>query len=770
MTELRSHPHLHLSEHIEQVSQAISGILQWHTNSDEVRRLSQLAYVAARAHDLGKGTSAFQDYIRNPTGFRGNHVLKEHTALSQLLVHLGEAFSEYSPLDHLILAMTAKAHHSGFPTVEELRDTFGGETAKCLRDQIPLIDFPGLQKETALTLSSTRFAGKPWSSAKKQMDDRLIPALKALSLDDAWHYRLAAQFIYSLLLEADKVFLAVPDAQKHLTRTPVDFDPGWVSWRTRDAPDSPINEIRTSARGKVIETWQNRTDVSMWALTAPTGIGKTLLGATWAFHERRRRLEQTGIRPKIIIVLPFLTIIDQTVAEYQRLLGYGSTELDGATLLTSHSLSDRQYGSRYDSATEAFFIDTWRSELIITTYDQFLYALFHPKSKHQMRFHHLIDALIIIDELQTLPCSLWDPFRHAAEILSERFNTRFLFMSATMPAFLPKAVSLYPDYQNLFSQFNRYILRMSITTPRTLEQFTNDLSPRLKAWQEQGHKVMLTFNTRASARFVRDWAERQIAHNNVPFSLYFVTADVAPIDRRRAVEAIRADARCLVISTQCVEAGVDLDLDLIIRDFAPLDSLVQIAGRCNRNGRRDRGTVEIVDLVTTQGRRFSEYIYHPIHLQETRRLLAARNEIQESDILPLADDYFRALSTSRNLGQEWSKKHAYWESPPTTVKQLLRPEQGEQIEFIVSKLDPGLREATSAIQDIEDRWERREAWRRIAGRIALVSVNVYLRKGFEPTDIAEEFCGQWFLRDNHYDSEKGLVMANDTPDEGVLIL
>ncbi len=770
MNNLRSHPHLRLSEHIEQVSKAITGILQWHADSDEVRRLSRLACLAARTHDLGKGTSAFQEYIHDPAGFRGNHQLKEHTALSQLLVQLGEAFADLSPLDHLLLAMTAKAHHSGFPTVEQLRETYGGETARNLRDQVSLINFAGLHHETGLEISASSVSGKPWSTAKKQLDDRLIPALKCLSLPDAWHYRLAAQLILSWLLEADKVFLAVPDAQKHLARTPIDFDPAWVSHRTAHAPESPINETRTEAREKVIETWKSHPDVRMWALTAPTGIGKTLLGATWAFHERRRRFEQTGMSPKIIIVLPFLTIIDQTVAEYQRLLGYGSTEFDSSTLLTSHSLSDRHYGEGYDSAAEAFFIDTWRSELIITTYDQFLYALFHPKSKHQMRFHHLVDSLIIIDELQTLPCSLWAPFRHAAETLSERFNTRFLFMSATMPAFLPKAIPLYPDYQKLFATFDRYVLLLNITNSRSLEQFTHELAPRLQEWQEQRRKVMLTLNTRASARFVRDWAEKQLSENHDSFPLFFVTADVAPVDRRKAVEAIRASDGCLVVSTQCVEAGVDLDLDLIIRDFAPFDSLVQIAGRCNRHGRRTQGTVEIVDLMTTQGRRFSEYIYHPIHLQETRRILAARDAIRESEILAFADKYFHALAASRNLGDEWSKKQAYWEEPPATVKQLLRPEQGEQMEFIVSKLDPDLREAISNIQTIADRWERREAWRRISGRIALVSVNLYLRRGFEPTDIADQFCGQWFLRDDHYDPHKGLIISHETPDEGVLIL
>ncbi len=121
----------------------------------------------------------------------------------------------------------------------------------------------------------------------------------------------------------------------------------------------------------------------------------------------------------------------------------------------------------------------------------------------------------------------------------------------------------------------------------------------------------------------------------------FLTADVTPADRLAAVCRIKKAKTCLVVSTQCIEAGVDIDMDLVIRDFAPLDSLIQVAGRCNRNGERARGTVEVVRLREDEGEReFSSYIYDPVLRKVTGEVLAGRAEVLEEDVFPLAQAVF----------------------------------------------------------------------------------------------------------------------------------
>jgi len=181
------------------------------------------------------------------------------------------------------------------------------------------------------------------------------------------------------------------------------------------------------------------------------------------------------------------------------------------------------------------------------------------------------------------------------------------------------------------------------------------------------------------------------------------------------------------------------------------------------------GKVEIVDLITEKGRRFSEMIYHSIHLQETWSLVKNVENIEEREILNYSDTYFSQLMKTRDLGEKHLERFARWQKDES-VKTLLRGYEGDQVSFIVAKLDSELRSEMTKLSRIKDRWDRREAWRKLAGRIARISISVYARKGFEPLEIADEACGHLFLRDQFYDSQRGLMLPDDKEENGCLIL
>jgi len=261
-----------------------------------------------------------------------------------------------------------------------------------------------------------------------------------------------------------------------------------------------------------------------------------------------------------------------------------------------------------------------------------------------------------------------------------------------------------------------------------------------------------------------DWP-RELA--SIP--LFFLSADVTPKDRLDAIKTIKEDNPCIVVSTQCIEAGVDIDMDFVIRDFAPFDSLIQIAGRCNRNGRLSHpATVEVVDLSNEQGKRYSDMVYDDVHLQVTRQLTEKITEIEEREILPLANRYFEMLTAKKDTGMEHLRKFARWEEDKS-VKELLRGKEREKYTFLVIKQDPELKDEMTKANKIDDRWKRREAWRAIAGRIAKISVSIYAKRGFDPQDIAAEYLGQWILHDRFYSTDQGLVLDDDSTG-GVLIL
>ncbi|GAI37987.1 unnamed protein product, partial [marine sediment metagenome] len=267
------------------------------------------------------------------------------------------------------------------------------------------------------------------------------------------------------------------------------------------------------------------------------------------------KISEKRIWPKAIIVLPFLSIIDQTTKEYENLLTISGEKADGTWFLTSHSLSDRKYKGGLEEDTEYFFIDTWRTELVITTYDQFLMSLMDPRVRYQMRFHNLCDSLIVMDEVQSLPCKLWKPLKEILNCLVETGNSSILLMSATLPAIIPDAKPLIEDYTSYFKKFNRYRLQFRLQGKLKIGDFCNEVLKRRDKWLQENRRVLITLNTRRSARFVRDKLAKDwpLEFSNTP--LLFLSADVTPQDRLRAIETIKKGQPCIVVSTQCIEAG-----------------------------------------------------------------------------------------------------------------------------------------------------------------------------------------------------------------------
>src|SRR5262249_12569772 len=150
---------------------------------------------------------------------------------------------------------------------------------------------------------------------------------------------------------------------------------------------------------------------------------------------------------------PFLTVIEQTADEYDCLFPGAS---DTGVITNYHSISDRTYAPDLEDQSQDFFLDTWRSDVVVTTFDQFLYALLSPKARHQMRFHHLADAVVVLDEVQAFPCGLWEPLRHVLTELTRLGSTHILAMSATQPGFLPDARELIDRPDEYFGRMKRY--------------------------------------------------------------------------------------------------------------------------------------------------------------------------------------------------------------------------------------------------------------------------------------------------------------------------
>ncbi len=780
MKELKSHPDLLLRDHIAQVKDAMEGIWKWHSGKVVSEKTSWLSFELALLHDVGKASTFFQAYIVDPPSFNGDPLEKAHTPLSLLVTLLYGEEKCLDPLDVLLLAACVYGHHSGLPRVpgknfgenqwmsRSLDDFSAGRIGKVLRKQVLSLNLELLKKEINIDLECSAISQKDILRAEIFLENKIFPVFYSLNLKDAVEFRLKTQFIFSVLLEADKTFLAIPDAKRLLRRVPKTWRSEWIEMKIAKYKEkSPVNLLRKRARHDLIDTVASDRESRIYTMTAPTGIGKTLLGATWAFMKREAIQRETGNVSKIIIVMPYLSIIEQTAKEYESLLRVGGQQPDGAWILQSHSLAERKYDPTLEDSAEYFFIDTWRTELVITTYDQFLLSLIDSRSRYQMRFHNLCDALIVMDEVQSLPCKLWKLLESVLCTLTEVGNSQILLMSATLPSFVPEAKPILKNYGEYFRSFSRYELHLKMKKKIQISDFCDDLECRLEEWLEKGKRVLITLNTRRSARIVYDHLKDcwPTFYKDIP--LLFLSADVTPKDRLKKIDVIKRNQPCIVVSTQCIEAGVDIDMGVVIRDFAPWDSIVQIAGRCNREGKQGKWLpVEIVDLVDEHNQRYSSMIYDDVSLCVTRNLLELnKSVIKEEDTLEISNNYFKQLEKLKNTGMEHLERFARWQDD-TSVRELLRGKDRKQYSFLVIDQDPSLLKAMKEANEIQDRWKRREAWRKLAGRIAQISVAVWARPGFSPEEIASEYLGHWILREGYYDPERGIRLEMGSTYQG----
>ena len=755
---LNSHPDRSLQKHVDEVRSASQKI--WLNHSGALRSnlgvLEDWIEWTVALHDAGKGSEAFQVYISDPKKYRGNKKAKAHTPLSTLVaIKTGEAFN-WEWQKTLCVAVCAASHHSRFKTADELsRYWHQNEWQEILETQVAGLNWSELADSLRCKLSRFEASVKSLQEVGLELEEEVFEdLLHEMEVDDAVRYRLTCQLTHSILLEADKAFLIMDEEERDMFRhhkcrklSPKLIDDYINSF----SANSKLDSVRQKVRGLLTDQLADTdNDSRVETMTLPTGSGKTLLAASWLLHHRNRLQTETHT-PPIVIVLPFLSIIDQTQKEYLKFLP------EDSGLLAYHSLSTREHGDTENDDVAEFFLDTWYGDVIITTFDQFLLALLEPRTRHQMRFHQLLDALIVMDEVQALPFHLWDIVNQCLTKLTEMGNARVLAMSATQPGFLPNATPLIENVDSVFGELSRYEIDLQHYQNVSIDCFVEKLKVRANGWKKD--RVLIVLNTRKSARAVRD-----ALAEDVP--VLFLTADITPRDRLATIKKIKDGTSCIVVATQCVEAGVDIDMTHVIRDFAPLDSIVQVAGRCNRHGNRPTETIEIVDLVNKNGKRFSEMIYDRVLLQITRKVLGrfcefhGSNFLPEDKILPLTKEYFALASDpneGKSIGIEITSKFARWEEFGD-VHELLRGQKGRQIQFVVIEQSPELRDRLLEASLINDRWDKRREIRKLASELAEITVSIYANDEIAPTDFADlDATGNFLmLKKGYYKSNRGI--------------
>ena len=391
-----------------------------------------------------------------------------------------------------------------------------------------------------------------------------------------------------------------------------------------------------------------------YILEAPTGSAKTLGMLNLALRLAEKKQKRSGKAPRIIYALPFIAITDQVGEVLAEVLLFAGALPDDA-LTIHHMFADFPsyiYDPSFDEEKDEIIVGRasastrlWHAPFIATTFVSLMNTIFSGVKRNILRFHRLVGSVIILDEVQSLPPKYWEILSQMLDHLIRFMHIDFIIGSATNPKPLShsfkRMISPQVD-QSLLNHINRYRLLIH-NQAETVETAIERIVKEIKSLNSR--QVMIVVNTKRTCRTIYNALTKYFSDNE----LFLLSTWLRPFDRKKTIEAIRhrldENQPVILVATQVIEAGVDLDFRTVYRDFAPIDSIIQVAGRCNRNYQYDFGTIHILNLVNEDGKSFASLVYDKVSLEVTRELLTS--EMDELETRKSVHAYFDLVKQRR---------------------------------------------------------------------------------------------------------------------------
>ncbi len=701
-------------------------------------------YLVGFSHDFGKYTSYFQNYLK--TGKPAPMNLQHHSLISAFYSVWRVSRITKDRRLWYVAFFVVKHHHGDFSDVDlnEIDRDFIGKQ---------LDDISTHSKSISQDIRDDIDGFVNWmrdlDNVLRELGKGRYGIEKENSLD--WYY--LASYVFSLLVSGDKFSSAGVQKFDRIS-IPHDIVDRYRSVRFRNSGkhiDKLRNEIYNEVMGRFF-SFQDSSLPSVLSVNAPTGMGKTLINLSLALKVRHRK----NYPSRIIYALPFTSIIDQTYDVLEEILG--STIENYRTsphryLIKHHHLAEVTY--RIDSEdvplSEALLlVDSWESEIIITTFVQLFHSLIAYRNRLLKRFHNLVGSVIVLDEIQNIPAEYWEIVRKFLKDLSKKFSIHIIFSTATKPLIFEEG-----EYEEMVENQKKYVV---VRTRSHYKKEINNLETMSGVFLESVHEAnshLVVLNSiNSSLRFYD-----MIKNGLNGYNLFYLSSNIVPRDRRYRINEIKkllaGGERVVLVSTQVVEAGVDLDFDRVWRDIGPFDSIVQVSGRCNRNYRLPEGEVIIVRLEEKRGL-VSSAVYGSLLPYITDKLLEERNTFDESDYMKMVEEYYNMLLEKgfkgiagekyKKIYRDLSKfkfneirKFAFIENLPYYIDVFVQiDEESKEIfeEFVVSVLGE---------KDIK---KRQENYARLRGKFRdfVISIPVKYADGIEmepypnvPLDLRDEF-------------------------------
>ncbi len=561
-------------------------------------------------HDLGKYSQAFQSYIKSGNGllnfdidesyidvkaFKGK--IDHSTAGAQWVWQRFEQYGLQGQLVGQILAICLASHHGGMMDCLNINgiNTFIKRIKKedkstHLMECLEMGDADILDKLNAIATENffKHFLTKMVKivSPQKKEHDRLK------------HFRIGffTRFLFSCLIDADRIDSAdfETPGNSELRQTEV------VNWQiainrledklVKFEVRNDVDQIRNSVSRECLD--RSCDPQGVYTLTVPTGGGKTFASIRYALHHAKKHNLD-----RIIYIIPYTSIIDQNARVIREVL---EKKGDSSPWVLEHHSNLEPEQQTWQSKLSS---ENWDAPVIFTTMVQFLEVLFGGGTRGARRMHNLANSVIIFDEIQSLPVNCVHLFCNGVQFLADHANTTAVLCTATQPLL----AGVDSDYGALELAKNHELAGNAVALFKRLKRVNIYNLIRTGGWNKNKLSDFAIEQLRAKGSCLvivntKNWAKKlfEICHFQLmDDSIYHLSTNLCPAHRKKVLKKIqeRLDngEPVLCISTQLIEAGVDVDFNCVIRFLAGLDSIAQAAGRCNRNGNREISNVYVVN-------------------------------------------------------------------------------------------------------------------------------------------------------------------------------
>lgn len=788
---LFSHPNKYLEDHsintliiaekkFNRIKKPIENIIKnIQTKNDYALNLDKIEKaikIICLLHDLGKSTNYFQQYLH---GNKVEQKCKEHSFFSAYFAYFISKELINNPLLEFLIYFVIKNHHSNLSNPLDEEPTKIENKKELLKKQLESIDQSKfeilcLELQKYLDFRITKEKLKGYANIKIDHSFRIFfrKLVDENKKNSSFDIYFLLNLIFSILIESDKTEAIISDINLleevssiyDFSKSIQDFSQVIDKHIEKIKKNDKINKMRYEAYRETIEklmqVWGNGNRIL--CVNLPTGLGKTLINFSVALKIYDKIKFK---KPKIIYCLPFLSIIDQSfntisqIIDPQFVLKYHSlTELSKSFEEIKKKLEEKgNYTDLLNFDQEKFLIEDWESNIVITTFVQLFHTLVSNSNASIKKLNKLCNSIIILDEIQAIDPKYWKLIEKTINFLTETLDSYCIVSTATYPYIFEK-VEFLSKPQLYIQNLDRFEVEIDLE-PKTIENL-------LQIFEEQinnnNKTYLFIFNTIKSAKKFY-----QMIKNT---DKTFLATSVIPKHRMQRINEIKQKKYRIVVSTQLIEAGVDIDFDVVVRDLAPLDSLNQSAGRCNRNFTK-KGVFKIFKLVNEKNVKYSYYIYSSTLLSKTEEILKKYKIINEKKFYELLEQYYQELKVAQNKSEEFIQSISqlkYYSNDDNSISKFKLIDQEYPEIMIFIQVDKQAQEIWQKYQkalSLKNVFERKKEFEKMKSEFFEHVISLPYRIKNLPPFLNKENSSMGFISiddlPHYYDIETGYITESD---------